>query len=133
MWIEQIEIYKNENPFIKINAPSDEKEIKAAEEALGVSFPNELKGLLLELDGDSLLLFSALQIVTRKALGGLYGGFEEPLSIGGNGCGDYYAYTITDGITASNEIIRWEHEDNSRVFVASGLAGLIEKYHADQV
>jgi len=62
-----------------------------------------------------------------------YRGLDEVLFIGGNGCGDYYSYIITDGIIASNKIILWEHEDNSLIFVANGLSELIEKYYEDKI
>ena len=138
MWTEQIKKYKDENPFIKINPPAKAWAIGAAEKKLRIAFPNELKDLLLELDGDDNLLHSVKQIVentllTRKALGEYYEGLSELLFIAGNGCGDYYTYLITNGSIASNQILRWEHEDNSRVFVADGLADLIDKYYTDQV
>lgn len=66
--------------------------------------------------------------LARNTLCEYYEGLDELLFIGGNGCGDYY-----DGIIALNEIIRWEHEDNSRMIVANGLAELIEKYYTDQI
>lgn len=89
------------------------------------------------MNGDGLLLHSVQQIVentimARRALGEYYEGLTELLFIGGNGCGDYYSYIITNGIIDSKEIIRWEHEDNNRVFVGNGLAQLIEKYYTDQ-
>ena len=138
MWNSLINKYKDENSFIKVNSPSNNKEIVAAEEELNVIFPQELKELLLELNGDNVLLHSVQQIVentimTRRCLGEYYEGLTQLLFIGGNGCGDYYSYIITDGIIVSNKIIRWEHEDNSRIFVANGLAELIEKYYTDQI
>ena len=138
MWINQINKYKDKNSYIKVNSPSNNEEIVAAQQELNVAFPNELKELLLELNGDSVLLHSLQQIIentimTRRELSGCYEGLTQLLFIGGNGCGDYYSYIITDGIIVSNKIIRWEHEDNSRIFVANGLAELIEKYYTDQI
>ncbi len=137
MWTKQIVKYKSTNPYIRINEPSNEKEIAVAEKELGVPFPIELKELLLELNGDSYLLYSVQQIVentimTRRALGEYYEGLNELLFIGGNGCGDQYSYIIANGVIAANGIVRWEHEDNSRTLVASSLAELIEKYYTDQ-
>jgi cell wall assembly regulator SMI1 len=57
MWSKQIEKYKNKIPYIQIKVPSNRKEIAFAEEELGIAFPSELKELLLELNGDSFLLY----------------------------------------------------------------------------
>lgn len=138
MWKEQIEMHKDNNPYMKINPPASARAIKAAEKKLEIVFPRDLKELLLELDGDNNLMHSVQQIVentimTRKALSEHYEGLSLLLFIGGNGCGDYYSYIITNGCIASNDIIRWEHEDNSRIIVANGLSELIEKYYTDQI
>lgn len=99
MYIEQIRKYMNDNEYIKPHPPADLKMIINAENRLNVTFPNELKELLLEMDGDNLLLFSVKQIIednllVREALSEFYEGLDELLFIGGNGCGDYYSYSI---------------------------------------
>jgi hypothetical protein len=138
MWIEKISAYLANNGYIKPQRGADSAVIKEAEHKLKVNFPAELKSLLLEINGDDVLLFSVEQIVennldSRKVLGEVYDGLDLLLFIAGNGCGDYYSYQIIDGEIISTEIVRWEHEVNSTVLVASNLTELIEKYYTGQI
>lgn len=138
MYIEQIRIYMNDNEFIKPNPPADLKMITNAENRLNVMFPNELAELLLEMDGDNCLLLSVKQIIednllVREALSDCYEGLDKLLFIGGNGCGDYYSYSIMDGQIKSTEIVRWEHEYNSMIVVANSLKEMIDKYYNDEI
>lgn len=138
MYIEQIRKLMNDNEYIKPNSPSDIKMITNAENMLNVTFPNELKELLLEMDGDNLLLLSVKQIIednimVREALSEFYEGLDELLFIGGNGCGDYYSYSIPDGQIKSTEIVRWEHEDNTKIVVAHSLKELIDRYYNNEI
>ena len=111
--------------------------IRKTEQKLGVQFPSELTSLLSEVNGDNVLLFSAEQIISynldsRSAFREVYNGLDDLLFVAGNGCGDYFAYQITDGAIISTDIVRWEHEDNSTVLIAGNLLELIEKYYTDQ-
>jgi len=138
MWIEKISAYMANNRYIKPQRGADSAIIKEAERKLKVSFPAELKSLLLEINGDNYLLFSVEQIVennldSRKVLGEVYDGLDRLLFIAGNGCGDYYSYQIIDGEVISSQIVRWDHEVNSTVSVACNLTEMIEKYYAGQI
>ena len=138
MYIEQIRKYMNDNEVIKPNPPADLKMITNAESRLNVMFPNDLTELWLEMDGDNCLLLSVKQIIednllVRETLSDCYEGLDELLFIGGNGCGDYYSYSIMDGKIKSTEIVRWEHEDNSRIVVANSLKEMIDKYYNDEI
>jgi hypothetical protein len=138
MYIEQIRKYMNDNKYINPHPPADLKMITNAENRLSVIFPNELKELLLEMDGDNWLLLSVKQIIednlqVREALSECYEGLNEILFIGGNGCGDYYSYSILDGQINSTEIVKWEHEDNSKMVVAYSLKEMIDKYYNDEI
>ena len=138
MYIELIEKYINDNKYIKLRPPADLKMIANAENTLNITFPNELKELLLETDGDNFLLLSVKQIIednllVREALSEFYEGLEELLFIGGNGCGDYYAYSILDGQIKSTEIVRWEHEDNIKIVVAHSLKEMIDRYYNNEI
>lgn len=137
MWIEKIKPYMAHNQFIKPKSGVDFVVIKEAEQKLGVQFTPELISLLSEVNGDDVLLFSIKQIITynidsRRDYREVYDGIDNLLFIAGNGCGDYFAYKITDGAIISTDIVRWEHEDNSVVPIAGNLAELIEKYYTDQ-
>lgn len=138
MYIEQIRKHMNDNEFIKPHPPANLKIITNAENRLRFMFPNELKELLLEMDGDNCLLLSVKQIIednlmVREALSECYQGLDELLFIGGNGCGDYYSYSILDGQIKSTEIVKWEHEDNSKIVVAYSLKEMISKYYNGEI
>jgi cell wall assembly regulator SMI1 len=138
MYIEQIRIYMDDNEYINPHPPADLKMITNAENRLNVTFPNELKELLLEMDGDNWLLLSVKQIIednllVRETLSEFYEGLDELLFIGGNGCGDYYSYSIQDGQIKSTEIVRWEHEDNTKIVVAYSLKEMIDRYYNNEI
>lgn len=91
--------------YAHLEPPCPEEEIAQAEAAVGYPFPEELKALLRETDGDHWLLWSAREIMENaKLLPGFLDGcdtFEEYLEkvarhifFAGNGCGDYYCYRV---------------------------------------
>lgn len=138
MWLELIRKYVTNNNFIVPQCGASLSKIQNAEKKLGVLFPQELKDLLLEVNGDQCLLLSTDQIIEdndliRKNLSECYDGLDALLFIAGNGCGDYYAYVIQDGKISTNQIVRWEHEINECVAVATGLVEMIEKYYRQGV
>jgi len=138
MWLELIRKHMSNNKFIAPKCGANLSKIQNAEKKLGVLFPRELKNLLLAVNGDQYLLLSIDQIIEdnnlmRESLSEYYDGLDELLFIAGNGCGDYYAYIIQDGKISSNQIVRWEHETNERVVIATGLVEMIEKYYSDQI
>lgn len=138
MWLELIRKHMSNNKFIVPKCGANLSEIQNAEKKLGVLFPQELKDLLLAVNGDQCLLLSIDQIIEdnnliRENLSECYEGLDELLFIAGNGCGDYYAYIIHDGKISTNQIVCWEHEINECVLVATGLVEMIEKYYSGQI
>jgi len=126
------------NPYIKIEEPANSKLIRKSETKLRCSFPEELIAYLTEINGDGDLFLSTERIATenlsvRDALAECYPNLDQYLFIAGNGCGDYYGYQLSDGKVSNNEIVLWEHEDNSIRTVASNLASLIKLMYIDQV
>ena len=115
-----------------------------AEAAVGYPFPEELKALLRETNGDHWLLWSAREIMENaKLLPGFLDGcdtFEEYLEkvarhifFAGNGCGDYYCYRVLpDGQVDGSQIYIWEHETFEHHVVAKDIPDLIRKYYHDQ-
>ena len=106
--------------YAHLEPPCPEGEITQAEAAVGYPFPEELKALLRETDGDHWLLWSAREIMENaKLLPGFLDGcdtFEEYLEkvarhifFAGNGCGDYYCYRVLpDGQVDSSQIYIWD-------------------------
>lgn len=138
MFKELIEAEALKNKYIKPQSGASPSEIKSAEKKLKVAFPNELKTLLSEMNGDKYLFMSANEIAERNTevrdiLGECYENLDELLFFAGNGCGDYYSYIISNGIADETNIVRWEHETNERIPVANTLKEVIEKYFSDKI
>lgn len=138
MYIELIEKQAEQNKYIKPTSGATEKEIEKAEKALKVNFPEELRALLSEMNGDGYLFLSAEKIVeynkmTREILGEDYEGLDKILFFGGNGCGDYYSYLIDGKNALAGNIVRWEHETNECIPVAKDLIQLIKRYFNNEI
>jgi hypothetical protein len=134
-WKSLIEPYIDR--FTQPNHPATEAQIAEAEKKLNVRFPEDLKEMLLEFDGDNDLLFSTKQIIeTNLQVREL--GFYMPLDcllfFGGNGCGDYFGYPITreDGVR-DNNVFLWDHEYDNRIWKANSLEDTIKKYYNDEI
>lgn len=123
--------------YIKPNPPATQKQIFDAEKSLGNRLPADLKELLLEMNGDSCLIFSVEQIVdTNLSVRKLdcCMPLDCLLFFGSNGCGDYYGYPITsqDGVREDN-VFMWEHEYDNRIWKANNLEDTIKKYYNDEI
>ncbi len=142
---ELIERFIDGHTWAKLQAPCPEKEIKDAEKYVGFTFPEELKALLRETNGDHWLLLSAEEMVSnvkrnREILAEYLESdeFEEKVNrfiyFASNGCGDYYCYRILpNGETDTSAIYIWEHELFETREVASDIADLITKYYNNEV
>lgn len=98
-----------QHDYIKPNPPATQKQILDVEKLLGVKLPVDLKELLLEMNGDSWLIFSTEQIIeTNLSIRKLdcYRPLDCLLFFGGNSCGDYYGYPIThqDGVRDDKDV-----------------------------
>ena len=128
-----------------LQEPCPEKEIKKAEKYVGFTFPEELKALLRETNGDHWFLLSADEIVAqvkrnREILAEYLepDEFEEKVNrfvyFASNGCGDYYCYRVLEnGETDTTAIYIWEHELFEVREVAKNISDLITKYYNDEV
>lgn len=123
--------------YINPNPPATHKQLTAAEETLLLKLPSDIKDLLGEMNGDGWFVFSTEQIVeTNLSLRKLdcFMPLDCMLFFAGNGCGDYYGFPITreDGVRDDN-VFMWEHENDSRVWKASGVEDAIKKYYNDEI
>lgn len=132
------------NKWVKIQPPCSGKDIETAEKEIGYAFPNELRELLSELNGDRYFLLSISEIVEQFKFNqktyeeykneGFANGLKNLLVFAGNGCGDYYGYRINeDGKTDENVIYVWEHEEDRLKQIASNIAELIAKYYRTEI
>lgn len=139
------ETIKNHD-WAKLQEPCSETEIEDAERYVGYPFPEELKDLLRETNGDRWLLLSAdrmIEIVrlNREILSEAFDDADEfaekvdrHIFFATNGCGDYYCYRVlTDGEVDASAIYIWEHETFEHHIVAKDIPDLICKYYNDEV
>jgi len=124
--------------------PCPEETIAEAERCVGYPFPDELKALLREMNGDRWLLLSAEQMmehvrVNRQLLSAWMEAdvFETKVDrhifFATNGCGDYYCYRILpDGTADDSAICLWKPETLETREVAKDLTELITKFYRDE-
>lgn len=145
MYREMIEALTKGHKWAKLQAPCPENRIAEAEKFVGFVFPQELKSLLRETDGDRWLLFSADEIINHtKTNREIFPEYMEPdefedkvnryVFFATNGCGDYYCYRVLpSGETDDSAVYIWEHELFEIRRVAENIADLITKYYNDEV
>ena len=131
--------------WAKLQEPCTEKEIKKAEKYVGYTFPEELKALLRETNGDHWFLLSAEEIISnvkrnREIMAEYFESdeFEEKVNrfvyFASNGCGNYYCYRVLpNGETDTSAIYIWEHELFETREVAKDIPDLITKYYNNEV
>lgn len=139
--------------WVNVQPPCREGTIAEAEKVVGYAFPEELKKLLRELNGDGWLLLSAEEIMENVRLNReiFLPDFEEEnkkeyyldrveqfVFFATNGCGDYYCYRVTpDRIVDDSTIYIWEHERLGESCcwepVAHNIKELIERYYNDEI
>lgn len=131
--------------WAKLQNPCPENEITEAEECVGVTFPEELKALLRETNGDQCFLLSAAEIINHvKTNREIFPEYLEPdefeekvnrfIPFATNGCGDYYGYRILENHEAdTSALCIWEHELFEVREVASTIADLITRYYNGEV
>lgn len=135
MYKELILESSNGKAEIQIQKPATLSDIKQAENVVGYNFPDKLKKLLLEMNGDKWLFFSTDQIIQRISLNReylleCYEDIEKHIFFAGNGCGDYYCYNINqDGTVDTSAIYIWLHEVNETHMVAGNMKELIRRYY----
>ncbi len=145
MYRELLEGLIKDNRWARVQKPCSEKKIRKAEKYVGYAFPEELKALLRETNGDNWFLLSAEEIVRNvKVNRRVFPEYFEPdeykekidrfVFFATNGCGDYYCYRVLEnGETDASAIYIWEHEGFEARKVASDIADLITKYYNDEV
>ena len=145
MYKELIQKLTAGNRWAGVCEACSEEDIRRAEEYVGFAFPEELKALLRETDGDGWFLLSAERIIEHVSMNReIYPEYLEPdefeekvnrfVYFATNGCGDYYCYRVLpDGETDCSAIYIWEHELFETREVAKNMTELITKYYSDEV
>ena len=144
MYKELIEKLTKDIQWASVQEPCPEEEISRTEKYVGFTFPEELKALLRETNGDHWFLLSAERIIDHakenKEIFPEYldpDEFEEKVNrfvyFATNGCGDYYCYRVLEnGETDTSAIYIWEHECLEVREVAKDMTDLIIKYYNDE-
>ena len=142
MYIEILQQYMANFEGLKFQPAVAEDDITEAEMRLNILFPNELKNLLCEINGDNFLLWSLDQMIKENLeLRSMNPKIVEPerfdfsnfLFFATNGCGDYYGYKVENGKILSTSIFVFDHEEYVARFVAANVLQLIELYYTDRI
>ncbi len=138
MYLEIVNKYESERPYGGAEPPADEQKIKEIEKYFKSPLPTDLKNLLLELNGDGYLLFSAEKIVEdNQMLTDVWSDTCPEISaylfFAENGCGDYYGYQRDDTGRYGDKIYLWEHETQESTLVAASLLDFIERYYEGKI
>jgi hypothetical protein len=135
-WKERIQRWEPKCSFGQPVAPAA---LASAERSLGVALPEDLKKLLCECDGFTEptggfhLVWPAQQIESENLqfrsnpdFRELYMPFDHLLFFGEAGDGDQFAFPICDGAVRRADVFVWNHEDDSRSWVAPRLETYVE-------
>ncbi len=145
MYRELIKKLTDGNRWARVQEPCPEEEIRRAEEYVGFAFPEDLKALLRETNGDGWFLLSAEEIINNVKINReVFSEYLEPdefeekinrfVFFATNGCGDYYCYRVFEnGETDASAIYVWEHELFEIREAAKDIADLITRYYNDEV
>ena len=129
-WREFIQIL---TPEITLRSPASPDEIQRAESSLDVVLPDELKSLLQESDGVegpyghgliwNIERIKKVNLFFRQfsEYKDLYMPFDHLLFLADAGNGDQFAFAILNGKIQRSDIFAWNHEDDSRQWVAPAL------------
>jgi len=129
-WREFIQSLTSDFAF---HSPAILDEVEKVESSLGVLFPDKLKSLLQESDGIEgsygLGLIWDVERIKKDNLNfrqfpdfkDLYMPFDHLLFFADAGNGDQFAFGILNGEIRNPDIFVWNHEDDSRTWVAPSL------------
>jgi hypothetical protein len=121
------------NANCSFNSPAAADAVAAAQRSLKVDFPGDLLELLLESDGvrgphGLGLIWPLERIVADNCLfrakpefRELYMPFDSVLFFADAGNGDQFAFSICAGVIRRDDVLAWDHEDDSRTWVAPSL------------
>lgn len=135
MWKEYIQSATTGYHFAKPVIKSDIRQIK---EQLDVDLPTDLFELLSETNGvfdefNCPLIWSTNQIIednlffrTFNDYKDIYMPFDHLLFFSDAGNGDLFGFPILNGSIQRDDIFVWDHESDSRKWVASSLKDFIE-------
>ncbi|MED4455006.1 SMI1/KNR4 family protein [Metabacillus fastidiosus] len=142
MWKNYIHSISKEYNF---RDPAVESEITQIKEELNVELPEKLLGLYDETNGvfdrfDDSLIWSTQQIVEENLFyrndeeyKNIFMPFDHLLFFAPAGNGDLFGYAILNGHIQKDDIYVWDHEDDSRRWIASSLEEFIKGWITSEI
>lgn len=135
MWRERI---RGWSPSAEFSPPCTAEALARTETELGVALPSALRELLLESDGvqgeHGLGLVWPIEQIradnlvfrTHPEFPQLYMPFDPLLFFADAGNGDQFAFVILAGEITRNDVFVWDHESDSRSWVAPTLESYLD-------
>jgi hypothetical protein len=126
-------------------APASEAQLTDAEAKLAVRLPDELRALVLASDGvrgeyELRLVWSVEKIANENLafrenadFRTLYMPFDHLLFFGDAGNGDQFAFTVLAGEVRRRDVFVWNHETDSRTWIAPNLPMFLEWWCAGRI
>lgn len=142
MWKDYISSVSKEYSF---KPPATTIEVNQIKKELNVELPKKLFELFGETNGvfdsfDCPLIWSTSQIVTDNLFfrnfddyKDIYMPFEHLLFFSDAGNGDLFGYRILNGSIQTDDIYVWNHEDDSRMWVAPSLEVFINDWITGEI
>ena len=139
------ELVSKHDDSISFAAAASSFEVDQAAESLGVPFPESLRSALLESNGiegeyGEGLLWPVSRIVSDNLLfrsnpdfRELYMPFDCLLFFADAGNGDQFAFVVLDGEVRREDIFVWNHEADSRSWVAPHLEAFYERWLTGEI
>ncbi|ENB9402088.1 TPA: SMI1/KNR4 family protein [Bacillus paranthracis] len=132
------------SPNLSFKNPATEDELTEVQKNLQVEFPNDLYQLLQETNGVEGeygdFIWSASKIKTENMnmrnivdFKDLYMPFDCLLFIADGGNGDLFGYSILNGIVQRDDIYVWNHENDSRTWVAPSLETFMKWWESGKI
>ncbi|WP_145149556.1 MULTISPECIES: SMI1/KNR4 family protein [Paenibacillus] len=134
MWKEHLHSISKEYTF---SPPASGDDIAKVEDSLQVTLPRELKEILLETNGvraiyDLGLIWSVDRIKNENKhyrddhFQEYYMPFDNLIFFGESGIGDLFAFPVTGDGTCRDDVFVWNHENDSRKWVAPSVSKYLE-------
>ncbi|EFM10102.1 Cell wall assembly/cell proliferation coordinating protein, KNR4-like protein [Paenibacillus curdlanolyticus YK9] len=135
MWKDFIRTIKEDAAFAKA---ATEAELEEVSDRFNLVLPKELKDLLEETNGvsdeygchlvwpTSRIIEENLEARSSEDYKDEYMPFDSLLFVADAGNGDLFGYSVLNGAITKDDIYTWNHEDDSRTWVAPSLKQFIE-------
>lgn len=133
------------SPDYYFKNPATKSELNEIKEQLNVELPIDLMNLFSETNGvfdefNSPLIWSTKQIIRDnlslrkdKDFKDLYMPFDHLLFFSDAGNGDLFGLAILNGVIQKEDVFVWDHECDSRRWIASSLEDFIEGWVTSRI